>query len=104
MEASVCDKRLLPRLADAIPLRARARRARFLCKLTMHELSIAMRIVDVAQEESQRRGGVQIKAVHLRLGVLSGVVKDALLSSYEMAGEGAARPGSPVIVGEGPGG
>ncbi len=53
----------------------------------MHELSIAMSIVDLAQEESERRGGVQIKAVHLRLGPLSGVVKDALLSSYEMACE-----------------
>jgi len=51
----------------------------------MHELSIAMSIVDLAQEEADRRGGVQIKAVHLRLGLLSGVVKDALLSSYEMA-------------------
>ena len=51
----------------------------------MHELSIAMSIVELAQEESERRGGVQIKAVHLRLGLLSGVVKEALLSSYEMA-------------------
>lgn len=40
----------------------------------MHELSIAMSIVDLAQEEADRRGGVQIKAVHLRLRLLSGVV------------------------------
>ena len=38
----------------------------------MHELSIAMGIVDAAMEESQRRG-VQVSAVHLRLGALSGV-------------------------------
>jgi hydrogenase nickel incorporation protein HypA/HybF len=68
----------------------------------MHELSIAMSIVDVAQEESQRRGGVQIKAVHLRLGLLSGVVKDALLSSYEMACEETALQGSQLIVEEVP--
>ena len=46
----------------------------------MHELSIAMGIVDLAQEEVDRRSGAKIKAVHLRLGLLSGVVKDALLS------------------------
>ncbi len=50
----------------------------------MHELSIAMSIVEMAQEEATRRD-VQVCAVHLRLGPLSGVVKEALLSSYEMA-------------------
>ena len=33
----------------------------------MHELSIAMSIIDLAQEEAQQRG-VQVKAVHLKLG------------------------------------
>jgi len=47
----------------------------------MHELSIAMSIVEMAQEEAAQRG-CQIDAVHLKLGALSGVVKDALLSSY----------------------
>jgi hydrogenase nickel incorporation protein HypA/HybF len=64
----------------------------------MHELSIAMSIVDLAQEESERRGGVQIKAVHLRLGPLSGVVKDALLSSYELACEHTPLEGSQLLV------
>lgn len=50
----------------------------------MHELSIAMGIVEAAMDEAQRRG-VQVSAVHLRLGALSGVVKDALLFSYEVA-------------------
>jgi Zn finger protein HypA/HybF involved in hydrogenase expression len=31
----------------------------------MHELSIAMSIIELAQEESARRGGAQITAVHL---------------------------------------
>ena len=52
----------------------------------MHELSIAMSIVELAEEEAERRG-VQVNAVHLKLGALSGVVKEALLSSYEMACE-----------------
>ena len=50
----------------------------------MHELSIAMSIVDMAQEEAERRNAT-VDAVHLELGLLSGVVADALLFSYEIA-------------------
>jgi hydrogenase nickel incorporation protein HypA/HybF len=63
----------------------------------MHELSIAMGIVDAALEEAQRRG-VQVSAVHLRLGALSGVVKDALLFSYEVACQDTPLEGSQLIV------
>jgi hydrogenase nickel incorporation protein HypA/HybF len=66
----------------------------------MHELSIAMSIVEMAQEEAELRGNVQIQAVHLRLGLLSGVAKDALLSSYEMACETTALEGSQLIIEE----
>jgi hydrogenase nickel incorporation protein HypA/HybF len=65
----------------------------------MHELSIAMSIVEVAEEEAERRG-VQVTAVHLKLGALSGVVQEALLSCYEMACEGTALQGSRLIVDE----
>lgn len=51
----------------------------------MHELSIAMSIVEMAEEESANRGGVRINAVYLRLGPLAGVVKEALLFSWEAA-------------------
>lgn len=63
----------------------------------MHELSIAMGIVDAALEEAQKRG-VQVSAVHLRLGALSGVVKDALMFSYEVACQDTALEGSQLIV------
>jgi hydrogenase nickel incorporation protein HypA/HybF len=63
----------------------------------MHELSIAMSIVELAEEEADRRG-VQISAVHLKLGALSGVVKEALLSCYEMACEGTPLQGSRLLV------
>jgi len=67
----------------------------------MHELSIAMSIVDMAQEEAQQRG-VHITAVHLSLGLLSGVVKDALLSSYDMACDGTPLAGSRLVINEVP--
>ena len=63
----------------------------------MHELSIAMSIVDAALEESQRRG-VKVSAVHLRLGALSGVVKDALLFSYDVACQDTPLAGSQLVV------
>ncbi|MGD0269465.1 MAG: hydrogenase maturation nickel metallochaperone HypA [Candidatus Sulfotelmatobacter sp.] len=65
----------------------------------MHELSIAMSIVELAEEEAARRG-VQIEAVHLKLGALSGVVKDALLSCYEMACDETPLQGSRLIIEE----
>ncbi|HKT87152.1 MAG TPA: hydrogenase maturation nickel metallochaperone HypA [Candidatus Sulfotelmatobacter sp.] len=63
----------------------------------MHELSIAMGIVEAAADEAQRRG-VRVSAVHLRLGALSGVVKDALLFSYEVACQETPLQGSQLIV------
>ncbi len=63
----------------------------------MHELSIAMGIVEAATEEAQKRG-VQVSAVHLRLGALSGVVKDALLFSYEVACQDTPLAGSKLMI------
>jgi hydrogenase nickel incorporation protein HypA/HybF len=63
----------------------------------MHELSIAMSIVDLAQEEMEQRG-VHVTGVHLKLGALSGVVKDALLSSYEMACYDTPLQGSRLVI------
>lgn len=68
----------------------------------MHELSIAMSIVDLAEEESQNRG-VRVSAVHLRLGAMAGVVKDALLSSYEIACQDTALAGSRLVIEDVPG-
>ena len=63
----------------------------------MHELSIAMSIVELAEEEIEHRG-IQSDAVHLKLGALSGVVKEALLSCYEMACENTALQGSRLVI------
>ena len=55
----------------------------------------------MAQEEAMQRG-VQVNAVHIRLGALSGVVKQALLSSYEMACDDTPLRGSRLIIEEVP--
>lgn len=63
----------------------------------MHELSIAMSIIEMVQEEAECRG-VTIDAVYLDLGPLSGVVADALLFSYEIACSGTALEGSRLVI------
>ena len=68
----------------------------------MHELSIALSILDIASEESERRGGVLIKTVHMKLGGLSGVVKGALESAYELARESSPFPESNLLIEEMP--
>ena len=50
----------------------------------MHELSIAMSILDMAEEEAGRRTA-EVDVIHVKLGALSGVMKEALLSAYELA-------------------
>ncbi|HMK22877.1 MAG TPA: hydrogenase maturation nickel metallochaperone HypA, partial [Terriglobales bacterium] len=68
----------------------------------MHELSIAMSLVEIAGEEAERQGG-RVAAVHLKLGAQSSVVKDALFASYEMACEGTPLAGSRLVVEDVPG-
>src|SRR5690348_3059370 len=65
----------------------------------MHELSIALSILDLAAEEAERHGG-RVAAVHLKLGPLSGVVKEALLSAYDLAREGTPLERAELVVAE----
>jgi hydrogenase nickel incorporation protein HypA/HybF len=53
----------------------------------MHELSIAYSIVELAGERAQAANARKVNTVHLRLGALSGVVKDALLFGWDVATE-----------------
>jgi hydrogenase nickel incorporation protein HypA/HybF len=64
----------------------------------MHELSIAISMIEQIMEESEQRGGLEVEAVHLRLGVFSGVDKDALLFAYELACEGSPLAGSRLVI------
>lgn len=64
----------------------------------MHELSIALSIIEGAEEEAVRQGGGRVCSVHLRLGPLAGVVKEALLFSYEVACEGTSLQGSSLVI------
>lgn len=64
----------------------------------MHELSIAMSIVEMATEEAERLGAARVEAVHLKLGPLSGVVPRALLASYDLACAATPLEGSRLVI------
>jgi hydrogenase nickel incorporation protein HypA/HybF len=64
----------------------------------MHELSIALSMIDEIVEQSEARGGLDVEAVHLKLGVFSGVDKAALLFAYELACEGTPLEGSRLVI------
>ena len=64
----------------------------------MHELSIAISMIDQITEESESRGGLEVEAVHLRLGAFSGVDKEALMFAYELACEGSLLEGSRLVI------
>jgi hydrogenase nickel incorporation protein HypA/HybF len=64
----------------------------------MHELSIALSMIDLATEEALRRRAARVNSLHLKLGPLSGVVKEALLFSYEVASKDTLLEGSQLLI------
>jgi hydrogenase nickel incorporation protein HypA/HybF len=64
----------------------------------MHELSIALSIVDGVLEEAQRRGAEHVETVFLRIGRLSGVDKEALLFSYQVAAQDTPLVSSRLVI------
>jgi hydrogenase nickel incorporation protein HypA/HybF len=68
----------------------------------MHELSIALSILDLAATEAERQGGARVAAIHVRLGPLSGVVAESLRSAYDLAREGSSLSAAELVIEEVP--
>ncbi len=66
----------------------------------MHELSIAYSLVEIAEQAATSIGIRRVEVVHLRLGVLAGVVQEALLFGYEIAARGTVLEGSRLAIQE----
>jgi hydrogenase nickel incorporation protein HypA/HybF len=64
----------------------------------MHELSIALNIIEIAEQELARHGGERVRSVHIRVGPLAGVAKEALLFSFGLACEGTSAQGCSLII------
>lgn len=68
----------------------------------MHELSIAHNLVETASRAATEAGVQRVAAVHLRLGALAGVVREALLFSYDIAAQDTLLAGSRLEIEEVP--
>ncbi len=69
----------------------------------MHELSIAMSILESLEDEAEQYPPESVEAVHIRIGALSGIVPDALRSAYGLAAEGTSLAHSRLVIEEVPG-
>ncbi len=64
----------------------------------MHELSIAQSLIALACETAQREGAVRVIRLSVRVGALSGVVKESLLLSFNLAAEDTACAGAVLAI------
>lgn len=64
----------------------------------MHELSIAYDLIKIANQTARQAGATRVKKVYLRLGRLSGVAREALQFSYDIAAQGTMFEGSHLII------
>ena len=64
----------------------------------MHELSIAMRLVESLEEELAKERDLTVTTVNLRIGALTGLVPEALEFSWEVASEESRLKGSKLCI------
>ncbi len=64
----------------------------------MHELSVALNLLEGVQETALRDGIDKVLAVHVRVGALSGIAPDALKFSWELATAGTVAADSTLRI------
>lgn len=65
----------------------------------MHEMSVALAVVDQVAEAATRAGSITVvRSVRLQVGELAGVVPDALAFSFELACAGTLLEGAELVT------
>jgi hydrogenase nickel incorporation protein HypA/HybF len=64
----------------------------------VHEVSIALAIIDEISERATAENIEAIEMVRLRIGVMTGVVPDALQFAWDLAAEGTVAAGSRLEI------
>jgi hydrogenase nickel incorporation protein HypA/HybF len=64
----------------------------------MHELSIMESALDLALDEAAKAGGTQVHVIKMRIGVLSGVVPEALEFAFGALTQGTAAEGARLDI------
>ncbi len=68
----------------------------------MHEASIALSILDIAEEHCREAGYNEIQSIQLRIGSASGILPDALQMAFEIVREGTLAEKAKLLVEEVP--
>ncbi len=66
----------------------------------MHEMSIAMSIVDAVVANAEKEGGVRISGVELLVGKLAGIEAESLKFCFSAATKGTIAEGAALVIGE----
>ncbi|QGV77074.1 hydrogenase maturation nickel metallochaperone HypA [Streptomyces ficellus] len=64
----------------------------------MHEMSVALSVVDQVEQAARSRGARGVEHVHLDIGELAGVVSDSLGFCFALACEGTVLEGAALVT------
>jgi hydrogenase nickel incorporation protein HypA/HybF len=64
----------------------------------VHELSIMQSALDQALDEASKAGAHRVSEIRLRIGVLSGVVPEALQFAFEALSDGTPAAGATLTI------
>ncbi len=64
----------------------------------MHEISIAVDLIESVSKQAEARGIDHVHAVRIRVGALTGVVKDSLLFAWDVAAAGTLVEGAVLKI------
>jgi hydrogenase nickel incorporation protein HypA/HybF len=66
----------------------------------LHEITVALSLLESIESTAAEQGIERVNAVHVRVGALSGIVRDALLFSWDVATASTIAEGSRLVVEE----
>lgn len=68
----------------------------------MHELTIALNAIEVAEEVARRVGAERVTKIYLSIGRMTGVVRESLEFAFEVARLGTCAAGAELVIEEVP--
>ncbi|MFJ9575411.1 hydrogenase maturation nickel metallochaperone HypA [Streptomyces sp. NPDC101191] len=64
----------------------------------MHEMSVALAVVDQVETAARSRGAEGVRSIRLEVGELAGIVADSLRFCFELACAGTVAEGAELIT------
>jgi hydrogenase nickel incorporation protein HypA/HybF len=64
----------------------------------MHELSIALSIVELAEEEARKAAAMSISKVEVEIGTMAGIETDALLFAWDSVVQGTIAQQAQLVI------